>query len=199
MELYTSTTSPYARLVRVTLAEKQLDEQVRYRFVDPWASPAELLAVNPACRVPTLVTRRGHALTEAGVIVLHLEQRYPEPRLIPREAVASVHARLGQALGCLDAGAGLIGERRFGDPDTALGRRRAESLQRALGALVETIEPDRGGDPDLGDLAAAVTLDWLAFRFAAELDWRADHPAVAQWLTRLLARRSFSMTQPPAA
>ena len=28
MELYTSSTSPYARLVRVMLAEKQLDDRV---------------------------------------------------------------------------------------------------------------------------------------------------------------------------
>jgi len=197
MELYTSPTSPYARLVRVTLAEKQLDERVTHRFVDPWASPPELLAVNPTCRVPTLVTTSGHVLTEASVIVLFLERRYPEPRLIPRDAVEPVHARLGLALGCLDCGAGVIGERRYGDPGTALARRRADALQLAVEGVAATVESERTGDPDLGDLAAAVALDWVAFRFADEVQWPARFPAVAVWLERLRERRSFSETTPP--
>lgn len=198
MELYTSPTSPYARLVRVTLVEKQLDERVGYRFVDPWTSPPALLAINPACRVPALITPGGHALTEAGVIVLFLERRYPEPRLIPRDAVEAVHARLGQALGCLDAGTGVITERRHGDPTTALTRRRAEALERALEGVARGVEAGRTGDPDLGDLAAAVALDWVDFRFADEIQWRARYPAVAAWLEGLRGRRSFIETQPPA-
>lgn len=198
MELYTSPTSPYARLVRVTLAEKQLDERVTYRFVDPWASPPDLLAINPACRVPTLVTTGGHALTEAGVIVLFLERRYPEPRLIPRDAVEPVHARLGQALGCLDCGAGVIAERRYGDPGTPLARRRAEALERAVESVAGAVEAERTGDPDLGDLAAAVALDWVAFRFSEEVPWQPRFPAVAAWLARLRTRRSFSETTPPS-
>ncbi len=197
MELYTSPTSPYARLVRITLAEKQLDERVSYRFVDPWASPEELLAVNPACRVPTLVTTGGHVLTEASLIVLFLERRFPEPRLIPRDAVEPVHARLGEALGCLDCGAGVIAERRYGDPGTALARRRAEALHRAVEGVAGRVASERTGDPDLGDLAGAVALDWVTFRFADEVHWQSRFPAVAAWLERLRERRSFSETAPP--
>ena len=198
MELYTSSTSPYARLVRVMLAEKQLDDRVVYHFVDPWASPTALLAINPACRVPVLVTAGGHALTEAGVIVLFLERRYPEPRLIPRDAVESVHARLGQALGCLDAGVGVITERRYGDPTTVLSQRRAEALARAVEAVARMVEVEPAGDPDLGDLAAAVALDWVEFRFADQTPWQRRFPAVVEWLERLRTRRSFIETRPPA-
>ena len=200
MKLFASQTSPYARLVRVTLTEKHLHDKVDCRFVDPWASPAELLAVNTNCRVPTLVMPSGQVLTEAGVIVLFLERRYPEPRLIPRDAVERVHARLGQALGCIDAGVGVITERRYGDPDTPLARRRFEALRRATEGVATAVDAGASArDPDLGDLAAALALDWVRFRFGAEVPWRDRQPAVADWLDQLLGRRSFVATAPPDA
>lgn len=199
MQLFTSPTSPYARLVRVVLLEKQLNERVDYHFLDPWQTPAELLAVNPACRVPTLVTQGGDALTEAGVIVLYLERRYPEPRLMARDNVESVHARLGAALGCMDAGVGVVVEQRQGDATTALADRRREGLERTAKALVEQIDSERPGDPDLGDLAMAVTLDWLDYRFAETAPWRTWRPTAGEWLDRMIARPAFVETAPPPA
>ncbi len=197
MQLYTSATSPYARLVRVVLAEKQLIEQVEYHFVDPWQTPAELLAVNAACRVPALITEGGEALCEAGVIVLYLERRYPEPRLMARDTVESVHARLGLALSCLDAGVGVITERRHGDATTPLAARRAEGLQRGARAVVKAVDDERPGEPDLGDLALAVVLNWLDYRFANEVPWRDWGGPAAAWLERLNARPAFVETRPP--
>lgn len=200
MKLFTSPTSPYARLVRVTLLEKQLQDRVDYRFVDPWASPAELLAVNTHSRVPTLVMPSGQVLCEAAVIALFLERRYPEPRLMPRDAVESVHARLGQAIGCIDNGVGVITERRHGDPHTPLARRRFDALERAANALAVGIEGQAPAeDPDLGDLATAVALAWVDFRFGGEIPWRAAQPAAGEWLARMLERPSFTATPPPAA
>lgn len=198
MRLFTSTTSPYARLVRVALIEKHLQDRVDYRFVDPWASPAELLAVNTHSRVPTLVMPSGQVLTEAGVIVLFLERRYPEPRLMPRDTVERVHARLGQAIGCIDAGVGVLTERRYGDPNTPLARRRFEGLQRATESVADAVDPGASAqDPDLGDLAAVLALDWVRFRFGAEVPWRDGQPAVGDWLDQLLGRPSFVATAPP--
>ena len=199
MKLYTSPTSPYARMVRVALVEKQLIDRVEYCFVDPWQSPETLLAVNPACRVPTLVTDDGEAMTETAVILLYLERRYPEPRLIGRDNVERVHAQLGAALTCLDAGVGAFLQRRFADGESALGKRRAESLQRCAHALALRLDTERSGDPDLGELAIAVALDWLDYRFAEEVNWRAHHPGVIARMDALLARPAFVETQPPPA
>ncbi len=199
MKLYTSPTSPYARMVRVALVEKQLIDRVEYCFLDPWQSPEALLAVNPACRVPTLVTDDGEALTETGVILLYLERRFPEPRLIGRDNVERVHAQLGAALTCLDAGVGAFLQRRFADGESALGQRRAQALQRCAHALAERLDISRSADPDLGDIAVAVALDWLDYRFAEEVNWRAQHPQVVPRMEALLARPAFQETQPPPA
>lgn len=199
MQLFTSPTSPYARMVRVVLAEKQLSDQVTYHFVNPWLSPAELLAVNPACRVPTFITADGHALVETGVIVLYLERRYPEPRLMARDAVERVHARLGLALSLLDAGIGVFTERRHGDATTELAERRAQAMQRAAECVAAAIDQPSKNDPDLGEIALAVSLDWIDYRFANEVAWRDRYPAASAWLDQLLARPSFAQTAPPPA
>jgi len=199
MKLYTSLTSPYARLVRVALVEKELTERVEYVFLDPWSSPAELVAVNPACRVPALVTESGKVLTEAGVIVLYLERRYPEPRLMARDNVERIHAQLGAALSCLNSGVGAFLQWRFAEPGTVLKTRWSEALQRCAAALVAAVDTSRQGDPDLGDLAMAVALDWLDYRFAEEVNWRVGAAEVAAWVDRLLARPAFTNTQPPPA
>lgn len=39
MELYASPTSPYARIVRLVLAQKQLGDRVQEHMLDPWQSP----------------------------------------------------------------------------------------------------------------------------------------------------------------
>jgi len=199
MQLFTSPTSPYARLVRVVLAENQLSDRVEMHFLDPWSSPAELIALNPACRVPTFVTANGHALVETAVIVLFLEQRYPEPRLMPRDAVELVHRRLGLALSLLDAGIGVFTERRHGDATTTLAERRAQAMQRAAVSVADAIDSHSTKDPDLGELALAVSLDWIDYRFATEVVWRSRYPAVAAWLDQMLARPSFVQTAPPPA
>ena len=56
MRLFLNQASPYARLARVVVHEKCLADQVELVWTDPWASPPELLAVNPAAKVPALVT-----------------------------------------------------------------------------------------------------------------------------------------------
>ncbi|WP_163139994.1 glutathione S-transferase family protein, partial [Arhodomonas sp. KWT] len=91
MKLYTSPTSPYARLVRTVLLEKQLDSRVTPVWVNPWESPEALLAVSPFSRVPVLEDEEGVCLTESAIIALYLERRFPEPRLMPLDRVEEVH------------------------------------------------------------------------------------------------------------
>lgn len=196
MELYASPTSPYARIVRLVLAQKQLGDRVQEHMLDPWQSPPALLAVNPVCRVPALVTDEGAALTETAVIVLYLERRYPEPRLVPRDDIETNHARLGLALGALDSGVGVFLERRFGDPSTQLAERRLQGLRRSTAALVAGIDTAPTSDPDLGDIASVVALTWLEFRLSAELDWRESTPAAVEWLDRMNSLPAFANTLP---
>jgi glutathione S-transferase len=57
MKLLLNTTSPYARIARIALEEKDLD--VATEVVDPWADDPRLLEANTAARVPALLTDDG--------------------------------------------------------------------------------------------------------------------------------------------
>ena len=73
MKLYYAKPSPFARRVRVLLRERGLLSRIDEIATGPWDSPAELLAVNPASKVPTLVLDDGTTLTESALIATHLD------------------------------------------------------------------------------------------------------------------------------
>ena len=52
MRILTNTTSPYARIARIALAEKGFDIS-NTELVNPWADDPVLLKLNTAARVPT--------------------------------------------------------------------------------------------------------------------------------------------------
>jgi glutathione S-transferase len=82
---------PYCARVRIALAEKGVAyENVQ---VDLGDRPAWLYELNPpAGRVPVL--RDAFDLPESEVIMAYLEERFPEPPLLPEDLESRAHARL---------------------------------------------------------------------------------------------------------
>jgi len=60
MRIISNTTSPYARIARIALAEKGFDLQGT-EFVNPWSDAPALLDLNPSARVPTRRCWRGRS------------------------------------------------------------------------------------------------------------------------------------------
>ena len=60
MKLYASQTSPYARKVRVVMAEKKIDYQMVE--VDVWSPDTAIGQFNPLGKVPCLVMEDGGAV-----------------------------------------------------------------------------------------------------------------------------------------
>lgn len=72
MKLFVNAASPYARLVRVILVETGLRAQTELHYVDPRESPPELLARNPAAKVPALELDNGTQPIESDCICDYL-------------------------------------------------------------------------------------------------------------------------------
>ncbi len=200
MKLYLNKTSPYARLVMVVIHEKGLARKVELAWTDPWASAAELLAVNPFSRVPALLTDDGLPIVDSNGICDYLDEIGGGLRLIPPNGSdrARTLRKYGLGRGLIDTAFGVTIERRFHGTggELALADRWLAAIARALDAF----EGDRellnsNGTVDLGDLAIGVGLSYAEFRLP-EVKWRSSLPKLSAWFGRLDARPSMRLTAP---
>ena len=198
MKLFLNTTSPYARIARIALAEKGRPD-VDTEVVDPWADAPRLLDVNPAARVPALVADDGRTLTESLLIVLWLEHRWPSPSLLGPDATAGV-ARAGLAMGVIDAAVHTLIGRKITDAsfDTApVGLRRRRTMADGMARLEDDPPAFADGTPTIDAIAAVVALDYLDFRFP-QAPWLPPLPALRALAGRLRERPSFAASRPRA-
>ena len=76
--------------MRLSLAEKKLEvELVEERY---WERDADFMRRNPAGKVPILKID-GLTLAESAPICEYLEERYPEPSLLPKDTAARHEVR----------------------------------------------------------------------------------------------------------
>ena len=91
MKLIDAARCPYCARVRIALAEKGVDHEVV--AVDLGDRPQWLIELNPPSgRVPVLDD--GFVLPESEVIMAYLDERYPEPSLLPADPGERARARL---------------------------------------------------------------------------------------------------------
>jgi glutathione S-transferase len=91
LTLYDAARCPYCARVRIVLAEKAVEyEPVEIDLAD---RPAWLYEKNPIGKVPVL-EEDAWVLPESAVIMEYLEERYPEPALLPADPGERAEARL---------------------------------------------------------------------------------------------------------
>jgi glutathione S-transferase len=196
MKLHYSPTSPYVRKVNVLALELGLDAQIERILTNPWEPDKALLGNNPLSKVPTLITDDGLVLFDSPVICEYLDNEFGGNRLIPSYGQARWKALRLQALadGILDAAILRFLERKRKAKSTEWDASQREAVVRALDAL-EAEVASWGDTLTIGQIAAAVALGYLDFRFAEE-DWRPDRPGLTEWYSAFSRRHSMSTTVP---
>jgi len=201
MKLVASRTSPYARKVRVLLAEKQIPHE----FVEEsaWNADTTVPRYNPLNKIPVLALDDGTCLYDSAVIAEYLEP-LGAPAFIPPSGLERAKVRRDEALGdgIADAGIAIFLERkRAGNlQDPAWVARQRSKVDAGIAALDRELGGKaylHGDAITLGDIACACALLWLEFRMP-EIAWRKAHPALGRWIERLETRPSFVETRPPA-
>jgi len=198
MKLYASTTSPYARKVRITLIEHGLDHEfIAESPADPNSHTAQL---NPLGKVPLLQRDDGEVLFNSPMIVEYLDGLAENP-LIPSAADQRWQVQRWHALGdgIVDAVvARMLEGRRDGDKqDTAF---IAKQERKVAASLVFASEHLSGGEYLFGeqltmaDIALAVALDYIDLRYSH--DWRKTCSRLTQWHGTINQRPSFLKTVP---
>jgi glutathione S-transferase len=180
LTLYDAERCPYVGRVRIVLAEKQIPYESVWIDLDD--KPAFLYEKNPAGRVPVLEEGGGFVLPESAVIMEYLEERFPEPPLLPADAAERAVARLR-----------IWRHDDFSNPYYAVRRGEdgaRERLDRALAGLAAVLEAEpylTGREFGLADVAY---IPWI-FRgqvsFGLDVD---SYPALAEWLGRVRERPS---------
>lgn len=102
MKLYNFFSSGTSYRTRIALNLKGLKYQyvpVNLRAAEEYG--AEYKALNPQGLVPTLVLEDGTTLTQSPAIIEWLEEKYPEPSLLPKDLTERAHVRaLAAIIGC---------------------------------------------------------------------------------------------------
>lgn len=201
MQLVASLSSPYARKVRILLAEKALNCPLRLE--DVWTPDTKIQQLNPLGKVPCLILDDGSALYDSRVICQYLDSLPPANTLIPAASREHIEVLRWEALadGVLDAGVLIRLEQTLRDA-----RERSEKWltrqQSKVAASLEVMERELGSNEwcegarfTLADISVGCALGWLAFRLP-EIDWRPEHPDLAKHYDKLMTRRSFADTAP---
>ena len=197
MHLYINTTSPFVRMIRIIIAEKGLNENVKTEIVDPWIDPKAFLHANPSGRVPVLTTDSGTVLVESSLIMRFLDQFAPEPAIWPTDEFEQTLALAGHAIGAFEAAVAVIIGRKSNDGfDThAVGERRFRTLASAFATLDATLPRDMTERVDLANIATITALDYILFRFP-DRDWLKGSPKLKAWHDRHKDRPSLVQTFP---
>lgn len=202
MKVVASLTSPYARKIRVMLAEKQLPFEL---VVDsPWEPTSTIPEINPLGKVPVLITDEGEAFFDSPVIAGWIENLSAPPRLVPADPVEAVRVRQLEALadGITDAAVIIVREGRRAEAQRSeeVVARQLQAIERGLDRF-EQLATGRnwlhGDNMSLGDVATGVMLGFLELRLP-QVDWRNGRPALSALGDRLFERASFRDTVPPA-
>ena len=199
MKLFGSPGSPYARKVRIVLAEKQLPHEYEVQRGSAPGSPVP--QYNPLGKVPTLVLDDGRGLYDSPVIVEYLDAQGSGPRLIPEAASERIEVKRWEALGdgIAEAAVNINHERR--EPadkqkEPAWFQRQRDKIDRGLAAMDKGLGQGQfcfGGRFTLADIAAGYALGYLDFA-VPDIEWRNGNPSLARLAERLFARPSFSTT-----
>ncbi len=197
--LYHLWLSPFCRKVRIVLAEKKIEFEMRVENI--WERRREFIALNPACEVPVLIEPDGTALSGSGVICEFIEETSTEPVLIGHRPLERAEVRrITNWFDCKfadEVSQPLVNEKvmkRFletGEPDSKAIRAALSNIHHHLDYITFLIERRRwlaGENMSLADIAAAAHLS--AVDYLGDVPWEA-HEVAKQWYARIKSRPSF--------
>lgn len=201
LQLISATPSPYARKVRIALAEKGIAFELLTEV--PWNDTTSTPKFNPLEKLPVLIFEDGSSVYESNYILQYLELKYPTPPMLPADVDGILAARKLEVLcdGVCDALVLTFFERMRGDgasPEwTARQRRKIDGGVKEMARLVGEGDWAVGDRFSLGDIAAGTLVGYMTVRFP-ELPWRTQYPNLAALSDRLEQRPSFKNSVPCA-
>lgn len=199
-KVISATPSPYARKVRIALAEKDVPFELITEV--PWDATTQTPDYNPLEKLPILIRDDGDPVYESYLIMAFIERMHPEPPLLPTDDAGWLLAKRLEVLcdGVCDAFVLSFFERHR-EPALRSAAWLARQQRKIDGGLAEMsrLLGDRtyfvGNRFTLADLAAATAVSYLSVRWP-EIDWRTAYPTLLAHSDRMEERPSFQSSRP---
>jgi glutathione S-transferase len=202
MKLYITPGSPYARMARIMVLEKLLENRVEIVPAMTRSIDSPYYKINPSGRVPFLICDDGVGLEESAVVCRYLDHLDGNPKFeLPDGEQRWEALRLGALASSLMDGLSVwlreVGRPRNEQSPTVI-RHETDRAGRLIDCWeMEIGHPWMQGKLCLAQIALACALGIEARN--PEFRWREGHPTLRAWFDRMAARPSIAKTAPPTA
>ena len=200
MKLYVTPGSPYARLARIIVIEKGLEDRVEIIQAKTRAPDSPYYRINPSGRVPYLVDDAGVGMEDSQLICAWLDGLDGKPRFHgPSGASDWASRRLEFAARSMCDGIAVWG-REMARPEnerspTTLAHEAARAQRMADVFEARAADPVMQGPPAMAHLILAVAIEMARKRGLGDLT--AGRPRLASWMRAMSDRPSMQRTAPP--
>lgn len=196
--LYHQTLSPFCRKIRLVLAEKGIEVELREER--PWERRMDFLRLNPAGQVPVLQIDE-LTLADSAAIFEYIEETEPDPPLLPKDPAARAEARRLAAWFDdkfhREVTANLLYERvnkklaQSGYPESERIKAGLKNIRYHLDYIGWLMDHRRwlaGNQLTIADFAAAAHLSCLDY--VGDVDWTRN-AGLQEWYAKIKSRPAF--------
>jgi glutathione S-transferase len=200
MKLYITPGSPYARVARIVVIEKGLEQRVEIIRAQTRTADSPYDRINPSGRVPYLVRDDGVGMEESALICAWLDDCHGAPVFHPPPGDLGWEARRleAQARSMMDGVSVWLREimRPTAEQSPTTLRHEADRASRFADLWEREIgHPLMHGALNLAQITLGCALGIEARNPAFQ--WRSGRPKLLAWFDRIAARPSFVATAPP--
>lgn len=199
MQLHVTSTSPYARMVRITIIEKALEDRVLIQLASTRQADSPYYGINPSGRVPCLIRDDGSRLEGSELICAYLDRIGEGPQLVwPPDTADWEYGRLEMLARSFLDGLAVWGRELRRPVDERSPGIIAHEKARAIRLLDvwvgEVQHPVMTGQLNLAQITLACALG-SASRLE-DLGPFVDRPNLEAWADAIGQRPSLARTQP---
>lgn len=198
MKLYVTPGSPYARMARIVVIEKGLQDQVEIDAAKTRTADSPYYRINPSGRVPYLVCEDGRGLEDSTVICAYFDRLEGNPTLgLPDDGRLDGRRLEAMARSMLD---GLsVWNREMARPENERSHGVIQHEKDRAQRMADVFENEVGNPIMRGPLNMAQITLACALGLEArnpEFLWRPRRPKLVEWFAPIAARPSFVATVP---
>lgn len=196
MKLYVTQTSPYARLARIVVLEKRLENRIEILEAKTRIADSPYYRINPSGRVPYLIDPAGVGMEDSQLICAYLDDLDGAPRLHRSDLAYRRFEAMARSM--CDGISVWVREMRRPESErspTILSHEVARSHRMADFFETEASNPIVQGRPLMAHFVIAVALD-IARRDGLG-DLTRDRPQLTDLMRRLSSRPAMQATTMP--